>query len=77
MLEESMTPCERWLAVLEHRKLDRVPMFYRATGEVTERQTTEYKEWFNYSLFHKGINKLPAELYECNVNNLTGQYRKS
>jgi len=31
----------------------------------------EYKEWFNHSRFHRGINKLPAELYECNVRNLT------
>ena len=31
----------------------------------------EYKEWFNYSRFHRGINALPRELYECNVRNLT------
>ena len=28
-----MTPRERWLAVLEHRVPDRVPMDYRATPE--------------------------------------------
>jgi len=31
----------------------------------------EYKEWFNYSRFHRGINTFPADLYECNVRNLT------
>ena len=36
MFEESMTPKERWLAVLERRKPDRVPMDYWATPEVTE-----------------------------------------
>jgi len=35
--EDSMAPKERWLAVLEHRKLDRVPMDYWATDEVTSR----------------------------------------
>lgn len=31
----------------------------------------EYKEWFNHSRFHRGINTMPAKLYECNVRNLT------
>lgn len=31
----------------------------------------EYKEWFNYERFHRGINTFPAELYECNVGKLT------
>ena len=31
----------------------------------------EYKEWFNYQRFHRGINTFPAQLYECNVRNLT------
>lgn len=31
----------------------------------------EHKKWFNYSRFHRGINTLPAESYECNVRNLT------
>ena len=35
MPHESMSPRERWLAVLEHRKPDRVPMDYWATGEAT------------------------------------------
>lgn len=36
MAEESMTPKERWLAVLKRRKPDRVPMDYWATEEVTK-----------------------------------------
>jgi len=35
MPRETMTPCERWLAVLEGRLPDRVPMDYWATGEAT------------------------------------------
>ena len=35
MPRETMTPRERWLAVLEHRTPDRVPMDYWATGEAT------------------------------------------
>jgi len=31
----------------------------------------EYREWFNHSRFHRGINTFPAQLYECNVRNLT------
>jgi uroporphyrinogen decarboxylase len=37
MTEESMTPRERWLAVLNRRKPDRIPMDYRATAEATEK----------------------------------------
>ena len=37
MPKESMTPKERWLAVLARRKPDRVPMDFWATGEATER----------------------------------------
>ena len=36
MRKESMTPRERWEAVLSHKKPDRVPMDYSATPEVTE-----------------------------------------
>lgn len=32
-----MTPRERWLAVLNHQKADRVPLDYRATSEATQR----------------------------------------
>lgn len=31
----------------------------------------EYREWFNNSRFHRGIQNVPAKLYECNVGNLT------
>ena len=36
MSDEAMTPKERWLAVLEGRETDRVPMDYWGTDEVTE-----------------------------------------
>jgi transposase InsO family protein len=31
----------------------------------------DYREWFNHSCFHRGINTFPAQLYKCNVRNLT------
>ena len=37
MTRDAMTPRERWLAVLNHEKPDRVPMDYRATAEATKR----------------------------------------
>ena len=37
MPEETMTPRERWLAVLKREKPDRIPMDYWATGEATEK----------------------------------------
>jgi uroporphyrinogen decarboxylase len=37
MRKESMTPRERWLAVLNRQKPDRVPMDYWATPEATEK----------------------------------------
>ncbi len=37
MRRETMTPRERWLAVLSREKPDRVPMGYRATGEATRK----------------------------------------
>ena len=37
MPKETMTPRERWLAVLQRQTPDRVPMDYRATGETTEK----------------------------------------
>ncbi len=36
MPKETMTPRERWLAVLNREKPDRVPMDYRATPEATQ-----------------------------------------
>jgi uroporphyrinogen decarboxylase len=35
-MKETMTPKERWLAVLQRKTPDRVPMDYWATGEVNE-----------------------------------------
>lgn len=37
MRKETMTPQERWLAVLKRQKPDRVPMDYWATDEATEK----------------------------------------
>ncbi|HEY3320247.1 MAG TPA: uroporphyrinogen decarboxylase family protein [Planctomycetota bacterium] len=37
MPKESMTPRERWLAVLKRQKPDRVPMDYWATSEATDK----------------------------------------
>jgi IS30 family transposase len=31
----------------------------------------EYRDWFNHSRFHRGVKAFPADLYECNVRNLT------
>ena len=36
-MKESMTPKERWLAVLNREKPDRIPMDYWATGEATQK----------------------------------------
>ena len=36
MRKETMTPEERWLAVVNREKPDRIPMYYRATGEANE-----------------------------------------
>ena len=37
MPRDTMTPRERWLAVVKREKPDRVPMYYRATGEATQK----------------------------------------
>jgi len=37
MPQETMTPCERWLAVLQRRKPDRVPMDYWTTEEARDK----------------------------------------
>jgi len=39
MPQETMTPLERWLAVLNHEVPDRIPMDYWATEEATDRLT--------------------------------------
>jgi IS30 family transposase len=31
----------------------------------------DYREWFNCKRFHRGIKAYPADLYKCNVGNLT------
>ena len=31
----------------------------------------KYREWFNHQRFHRGVKAFPADLYECNVRNLT------
>ena len=31
----------------------------------------EYKEWYNNSRFHRGIENIPCILYKCNVGNFT------
>jgi uroporphyrinogen decarboxylase len=36
-MKETMTPKERWLAVLKHEKPDRIPMDYWGTPEATEK----------------------------------------
>ena len=37
MPQETMTPRERWLAVLQHKTPDRTPMDIWATGEAMQR----------------------------------------
>ena len=34
-------------------------------------QIGDYRDWFNHSRFHRGINAYPADLYECKVGKLT------
>ncbi|MEW6751813.1 MAG: uroporphyrinogen decarboxylase family protein [Candidatus Latescibacterota bacterium] len=36
-MKDAMTPKERWLAVVQRQKPDRVPLYYRATEEATEK----------------------------------------
>lgn len=43
MRKETMTPLERWLAVLNRRKPDRVPMDYWSTEEVTQNLCRHFK----------------------------------
>ena len=31
----------------------------------------QYREWYNHSRFHRGIEGFPAELYECSVGKVT------
>jgi uroporphyrinogen decarboxylase len=54
MLKESMTPKERWLAVITHQKPDRVPLDYWATGEVTQK----LMKYLNCSSFEELAKRL-------------------
>ncbi len=49
----SMTPRERWQAVLARERIDRVPTDYWATGEVTERLMRELKCDDVFELYRK------------------------
>lgn len=56
-----MTPRERWLALLNRQKPDRVPTDYWATGEVTERLQRDLKCGF-WELFDRLHVDLPYRL---------------
>jgi transposase InsO family protein len=36
-----------------------------------EGKLRDYRVWFNHSRYHRGVKAFPADLYECNVRNLT------
>lgn len=57
MPQETMTPRERWLAVLNRQKPDRVPMDYWATPEIHERL-----------IAHFGVKKLHEALKKMHVD---------
>jgi uroporphyrinogen decarboxylase len=61
MPKESMTPRERWLAVLERRKPDRVPTDYWATGEASQKLVA-----------HLGAADLDEALKRLHVDNPAG-----
>ena len=58
---------ERCVQNLNREFVDHLGKF----SEWLEGKPGQYKEWFNYSRFHRGVKTFPAELYECNVRNLT------
>ena len=58
---ETMTPRERWLAVLNHQVPDRVPMDYWATGEASARLVA-----------HMGCANLGEALARLHVDNPAG-----
>jgi hypothetical protein len=43
----------------------------RKFSEWLKGEPGQYREWFKHSRFHGGVKTFPAELYECNVRNLT------
>ena len=62
MPKETMTPVERWLAVLRREKPDRVPMDYWATDEVTEK----LKKHLGVETFEEMCDKLHID-YPINI----------
>ncbi|MEW6359988.1 MAG: uroporphyrinogen decarboxylase family protein [Planctomycetota bacterium] len=54
-----MEPRERWLAVLNHEKPDRVPMDYRATGEATQKL-----------LKHMGLDNLSQAFEKLHIDSV-------
>ncbi|WP_319586121.1 uroporphyrinogen decarboxylase family protein [uncultured Desulfobulbus sp.] len=50
MKKDTMSPRERWLAVISHRIPDRVPMDYWGTGEATEKLLTHLNCTFDEML---------------------------
>ena len=69
----------------DKRKVERCVRNLTGSSSITFRKFSEwlkgkpgqYKEWFNYSRFYGGVKTFPAELYECNVRNLTRQNLKT
>ena len=66
MPKETMTPRERWLAVLNREKPDRVPMDYWATEEATAR----LREHFGGA----GLGEILEKLHVDNPLNVGGRY---
>jgi uroporphyrinogen decarboxylase len=58
MPKESMTPRERWMAVLERRKPDRVPMDYWATPEVTKK----LMKYFQCGSSHEMLKRMHVDV---------------
>ena len=66
MPKETMTPRERWLAVLNREQPDRVPMDYWATEEAT----AKLREHFDGA----GLGEILAKLHVDNPLNVGGRY---
>ena len=63
MLKETMTPRERWLAVLQRKKPDRIPMDYWATDEVTEKLKKHLRVNTDDEMFEKLHIDRPFSVY--------------
>ena len=61
MRKETMTPRERWLAVLHREKPDRIPMDYWATDEVTQK----LKQHLRVSTDDEMLEKLHVDRLFC------------